>query len=194
MSLTFDVLQIARDPTSGMSIFQAPADLEKTQVVILDGSDDGPYFDLWRLFSGREPKRLAELAAGESSSSWLSRHIDNIIIPLAGASNPLWQNDWVARDCVHNQLLRTFVHRVLARYGILDASAVTTADIRLTFVDRKGSRRLLDQDGLLDAVRSRFPNVQVRSVDFAALSLEEQLRVAGRRTYSSACTEPASRT
>ncbi len=176
MSWTFDVLQMARDPRSGLPLFNAARDIENTQVIILDDRVDGPYFDLWRLFSGRTPKRLAELSPG-SGDSWLSAPLDNVIIPLAGASNPLWQNDWVVRDCVQCQLLRTFVRRVLAWYHVLDRPA-PTANIRLTFIDRKAGRQLIGQDKLLDAVRSRFPEVEVQAVDLAALPFDEQLRVA----------------
>jgi protein O-GlcNAc transferase len=49
-------------------------------------------------------------------------------------------------------------------------------DIRLTFLKRKGSRKLLQDEALLDAIRSNYPRVEVKSVDMGSLSLPEQLR------------------
>lgn len=88
---------------------------------MLDDHPDGPYFDLWTLFAGRRPIRLREMIASEpSADETLNGGGNNVIIPLAGGSNPLWQNDWEIRDCTMGATLSTFIQRILGFYGIAD--------------------------------------------------------------------------
>ncbi|KAJ1323640.1 glycosyltransferase 61 family protein [Microdochium nivale] len=128
MTQTFDALRTTRDPTTNAPFF-VPDDVAQVQIVIIDGHNDGPYFDLWKLFSGREPRRITQLVSGDGKEAqllttsddsggtpWLSRPLDNVIIPLAGASNPVWHDDWEKWDCV-NELRTVFVRRVLDFYG-----------------------------------------------------------------------------
>ncbi|KAK0725615.1 hypothetical protein B0H67DRAFT_642004 [Lasiosphaeris hirsuta] len=68
---------------------------QDTQVVILDHHSNGPYFDVWRIFAHREPIRFNDLLADPSHAGAET----NINVPLAGASNPMWQSDWVMSDC-----------------------------------------------------------------------------------------------
>ncbi|KAI3395351.1 hypothetical protein diail_1407 [Diaporthe ilicicola] len=188
MTFTMDALRLARDPASlsGAPLFNASADIVNTQVVVVDDDPDGPYFDLWTLFSGRKPRRLSELTASETES-WLSRSPQNVILPLAGGGNQLWQNDWEERDCTENPLLRLFVRRVLAFYSIPDAappadtpsSSDAAPELTITFINRVEGRRLQGQERLLDALRASLPaRAHLRSVDMASLSFAEQLRVA----------------
>lgn len=184
MTFTFDVLRMARNPTSSPEapFFTSAEDSPNTQIVILDDRSDGPYFDLWKLFSGREPKRLSELSA-EAEDSWLSDSKTTIILPLAGASNRIWDNDWVIRDCNENALLRTFVERVLAFYSIkhdsLSPASSSPSIIKVTLISRTGSRRLQDEDSLVDALRAELPaHVHLDVVDMAAKSFKEQLEIA----------------
>jgi len=183
MSLAFDTLRISRDPgNDGQPFFRFPDDIENTQIVILDDQPNQPWFDLWRMFSGREPVRLKDILADPHQAEQFADLRRNIILPLAGGSNPLWHNDWAVRDCRHAPLLRLFVRRVMVRAGLtFETGPRPTAegdkkDIRLTFLKRKGSRKLLQDEALLDAIRSNYPRVEVKSVDMGSLSLPEQLR------------------
>ncbi|CAK7227208.1 hypothetical protein SCUCBS95973_006465 [Sporothrix curviconia] len=216
MAMTMDVLQMSRDPATGRAFWRSADDKQNMQVVILDDRLDGPYFDLWTLFSGRPPLRIKQLATDPGAASFYgldgsdSSHSSDssdtsdaasvehrLIVPLAGASNPIWQNDWTARDCTRSETLRAFVGRVLRHYGVVDKAAgreKPAADnsnsndddkkIRVTFVDRKdvNTRRLADQDRLLDALRAAYGGangtVRVDAVDFGTLPFAEQLRVA----------------
>ncbi|KAK1762084.1 hypothetical protein QBC33DRAFT_614531 [Phialemonium atrogriseum] len=184
--MTLDVLSMTRDPLGNDGPFFRPKeDAPDTQVVILDDRQDGPYFDLWTLFAKRKPVRLKELLAAPAPSTNAS-----IIVPLAGGSNPLWQNDWAVRRCTAATTLNAFSRRVLDFYGVTDDPPApptnkTTDDdndnnnaIVVTFIDRTSTRRLQDQDRLFAALRERVPHVSVRLVDFAALPFAEQLRVA----------------
>lgn len=185
--MTMDVLRMSRDPLGGGApIFRDPEDVADTQVVILDDDADGPYFALWSLIAKRKPVRLRELVE-DARASGRGNSGASIIIPLAGASNPAWQNDWEVRDCTNGATLSAFSRRVLDFYGIGDAhssSADTDAEadaastIVVTFVDRQSSRRLRNQTALLAALQERRGlHVTVRAIDFAALPFAEQLRV-----------------
>jgi len=184
MTITFDTLRISRDPgNNDRPFFNFPGDVSRTQVVVVDDQPDQAWFGLWRMFSGREPVRLKDILADPARAREFADQRTNIILPLAGGANTLWQNDWVVRDCYHAPLLRLFVRRVMAHVGLrFETGPRTTADgdkkdIRLTFLQRKGSRRLLQEEALLDAVRSRYPNVDIESVDMGSLPLLEQLRI-----------------
>lgn len=181
---TFDALRTTRDPATGRPYFVSPQDVENTQIVVLDEHPDGPYFDLWKLFSGRQPKRITEMAGldvgkpvprrrrrdvagtlaapatsenshgGESTAvqgesqdqTWLTRPLDNLIIPLAGAANSVWHDDWEKWDCV-NELRTVFVRRVLDFYGFPADEPVA----RLGSVSNAwGKKRDVDGDGSSD--------------------------------------------
>jgi len=149
---TLDALRTTRDAATGQPYFVSPQDVDNTQIVVLDEYPDGPYFDLWKLFSGREPKRITEMVqpdvikpprrrrdiagtlsapavaehinggeftavyAEDRNRTWLTRPLDNLIVPLAGAANSVWHDDWEKWDCV-NELRTVFVKRVLDFYG-----------------------------------------------------------------------------
>ena len=91
-SMTFDALRLAPDPKNlDQPLFRHPIDSQDTQVVILDDHPDGPYFDLWKMFAQREPVRLKDLLAVQQ---FCGRDLEaemapDIIVPLAGGSNPL---------------------------------------------------------------------------------------------------------
>jgi len=182
-TMTFDALRISRDPSNhNRPFFRFPQDVPNTQIVILDDQPNQPWFNLWRMFSGREPVRLKDILTDPARAQEFANQRRNIILPLAGGANPLWHNDWVVRDCRHAPLLRLFVRRVMAHAGLrFETGPRPTAegdkkDIRLTFLKRRGSRKLLRDDALLDAIRLKYPGVEVTSVDMGNLPLPEQLR------------------
>jgi protein O-GlcNAc transferase len=175
--MSVDVLRMARDPlNNNRPFFQHPEDTHDTQVVILDDRDDGPYFNLWQLFAERTPVRLSKLMSEHVAGSPSVSAETTIIIPMAGASNPMWQNDWEVRDCSEAQTLRVFAQRVLGFYRIEDQPR-DPDQIMVTFVDRQETRKLLDKDELFEALQATTPHIKVQTVDFAAISFPEQLRV-----------------
>lgn len=197
---TIDVLRITPDPSNGGEALFGPEDLPRTEIVILDEFPDGPFFDLFQLASGKRPTRIAEWASDRSSGSvpgkTLARiPVDKVIIPLAGAANPLW-SDWVKIDCglQDNSVLRVFVRRVFDFYGIprtrhRDTSRSVAPSLSLlplrpklnvSIIVRKSSRRLMGLDGhLFDAARSRFSHVaDIRLVDFEGKPFQEQIQIS----------------
>lgn len=178
MMLTFDVLRMAPDPARpGQAYYSFPEDMANTQVVVLDHTDEGPYYDLWRFASDHPVLRLSDFIAQSKSTPAL---LDHIIIPMAGAANPQWQNDWTVEPCSSGQLLETFSKRVLDFYKIQKDPTDPSADsaIAVTFIDRK-HRRLKDQESLLDSLRQKFngQHVTIQAVDLAAIPFKEQLQV-----------------
>ncbi|KAK4207114.1 hypothetical protein QBC37DRAFT_327961 [Rhypophila decipiens] len=183
MAMTFDVLRMTRDD-AGQPFYRVPEDVPNTQVIILDDRADGPYWHLWKLFSGREPIRLAKMHEHPDMERLLTGTKQRIIVPLAGAANPFWQNDWEVRDCIQSVLLRVFARRVLRHYKITTATKKETnpAALRVTFLDRSGAgnRNLRGQQSLLESLKRKFAGIEVTAVDFAAIPFEEQLRMIHR--------------
>ncbi|PNH36980.1 hypothetical protein VD0004_g9793 [Verticillium dahliae] len=173
--MAIDVLRMSRDQENKL-FFRAPEDVNDTQVVILDEREDGPYFDLWTLFAAnRRPLRMKELLADPAAVD--AARDANIIIPLAGGSNPLWQDDADVQQCSSAPTLSVFARRVLGFYEIPDPPPRKRDDpIVVTYVDRRETRRIVGHEPMLAALRERVPHIRVQSVDFAALTFAEQLR------------------
>ncbi|MCJ1410101.1 hypothetical protein MMC19_004186 [Ptychographa xylographoides] len=170
MYMTMDVLQIAVNNATGGAYF-SPSNKANTQILLLDGHDQGPYFGLWSLFTDKPPLRLADLARSERSEC-----LDNVIVPLPGGSNPMWQGDWEAKECEQSILLDTFSRRILNHYHIQEEREPSER-LTFTFIDRQQTRKLLHQDRLLLLLKYRYPSIIIQAIDFAALSFPEQIRV-----------------
>lgn len=176
LSWTLDVLQMSPDPSrqdSGRAFLTAD-DALNTQVVILDDAPDGPYIDLWHLFAQKPTLRLAELPSGAD--------VGHVIIPLAGGSNPIWQGDWEPYDCDRSELLETFSRRVLAHLNISDhrthpgGSPQPDADMIVAFIERRGTRKLLDMDQHIAALRSAYTHTEIRVLNMESLPLADQVQ------------------
>ncbi|KAI0097830.1 hypothetical protein GGR51DRAFT_577751 [Nemania sp. FL0031] len=176
--MTFDILRMP----SGLSQDQPPFfrdlnDSKDTQAIILDGRNDGPYFDLWRLFAHRKPLRLTDLVSDPAAVESLAPV--NLIIPLAGSGNPLWKDDVLAGQCANSPNLNVFSHRVVDFYGAKSPSPRAQGQpIIVTFVWRREHRRLQNENTLFAELSRRNPHISVRMVDFAALPFGDQVRVA----------------
>ncbi|KAK5163044.1 uncharacterized protein LTR77_010979 [Saxophila tyrrhenica] len=170
LTMSLDILRETMNPQTGLPSF-TDEDARTTQLLILDDHPDGPYFDLWSLYAHKPPVRFSTLPP---TASWYS----NIIIPLAGSSNPFWQAEWVSYNCGESVLLQTFSQRLLYFYQIANSAPRSTRQLVLTFVDRKKSRRLLQKVEYLEALEARFPHMTIRLVDFAELDLADQIQIA----------------
>ncbi|TLS29756.1 hypothetical protein PpBr36_00830 [Pyricularia pennisetigena] len=154
---TIDVLRLSPDPEAGGAFYTVPNDAERTHVILLDDNEEGPFFDLWALVTGRKPFRISDAIealkksdlAVDTSSALSANQLHNVVIPLAGAANPLWQNDWEKRDCEDAPLLKVF---------------------------------LLGQEKLHEAARRAYPDVEIRSIDLASLSFVDQIRLVRSET------------
>ncbi|RMJ23419.1 hypothetical protein PHISP_05699 [Aspergillus sp. HF37] len=168
MTIALDVLQISTRPNDSRPFLTA-ANAENTQVVFLDDEDDGPYFDLWSVFAQKPTLRMKDVPGITS--------FENIIVPLAGGSNPFWQGDWEAHSCEDSALLRTFSRRILNFYDVGAREPRQGDWIVVTFIDRVENRRLVDQERYLELLRSTFAHIKVQSIDFAIIPFNAQLEV-----------------
>ncbi|KAK4888023.1 hypothetical protein LTR27_013027 [Elasticomyces elasticus] len=167
LSLSLDVLRSTLKPgTSGVMF--AIRDMKRSQVVILDAYEDGPFYDLWTMYADMPPVRLSNLA---------HTIVGNMVIPLPGGSNPIWEGEWVDLPCNQSVLLKTFSLRVLDLYRV-PTDSVTHSSLTLTMIVRKTKRILSNQDVLFTALQAWFPDVTMRLVDFAQLPFREQLQIA----------------
>ncbi|KAJ5383472.1 Glycosyltransferase AER61 uncharacterized [Penicillium concentricum] len=168
-SLTLNALQMSQSSDS-RAFFTNP-DTLNTQLVLLDEHADGPFFDLWSIFTKRPIIRLKDLPPNAS--------FENIILPLAGGSNPLWQSDLppAGASCNNSALLRTFSRRVMNHYEFPVQQPRQGSDITVTFIDRMETRVLLNHTEYLEDVKSSFPNIIIQEVDFATIPFKEQLDV-----------------
>ncbi|KAK4071564.1 hypothetical protein Purlil1_13375 [Purpureocillium lilacinum] len=168
LSWSLDVLQRSVDAETGES-FITPKSGAKMQVVLIDKHEEGPYIDMWRLFATMPIRRISDLNASEPAS--------NIIIPFAGGSNTLWQGDWEELLCRDSTLVKTFVSRVLALYKVVTPTKHDSKVI-VTFVRRTNTRKLVDEDAHMQALRDRISHMELRIVDFGTIPFAQQLEIA----------------
>ena len=170
MIWTLDVLRMSRDPMTGIPLF-SPDDVKNTRVLIEDDYKEGPFFSLWSIFAQRPITRIGETVEVDS------REPENIIFPLPGGSNPMWQGDWVAHSCDHSALLKVFAERVMDFYNIDRAKKQDDSPLVLTFIDRREKRRLVEKEDYVEELRRTYPKIQFEMADLAALNFAEQLQV-----------------
>ncbi|KAF2970999.1 hypothetical protein GQX73_g2551 [Xylaria multiplex] len=175
--MTFDILRMPGGASGDQPpLFSSLRDSQHTQAVVLDDHPNGPYFDLWTLFAKRKPLRLAELLSDQATVDNLASV--NLIIPLAGSSNPFWKDDAEAGQCANSPNLNVFSHRVLDFYGVKHPPSRARGEpILVTWVWRQ-HRRLKNENTLLAELGRRNPHITVRMIDFAALPFGEQVRIA----------------
>jgi protein O-GlcNAc transferase len=167
-TLTMDILRLSLDESTGEPMFET-IDEETSQALILDEAPEGSYFELWNLLAKRPVQRLDSLPPG---------CLTNVVIPLPGASNPLWQGDWIPGDCKDSKTLSVFVNRILNLLS-LTKERDPSAPLTVTFIDRKGSHRLLNQESLFSTLRNTYSseNFTLNIVDFASIPLREQISI-----------------
>jgi protein O-GlcNAc transferase len=168
-TMTLDVLQMTRSVGSQRRIISAE-DALRTQVVIVDSHTDGPYFELWRILAKMPVVRLSDLSTGFNSSL--------VVVPLPGGSNPIWQADWEPTLCHHSDLLQTFAWRVRQHLNISDPLKLPD-QVVVTIIERKGTRKLIDQHARIEALRKQYPasEVFIQLIDFAVLPFQEQIQI-----------------
>lgn len=196
--MALDVLRMTRRPSTH-SHYLSRHDFDSMQVIILDDLADGPFFDLWSLFARRPVIRLSNA----SSTDVAPTTCKNIINPLPGASNPLWQGENEILPCRNSSLLRAFSSRVLYNYNISTINSNNRpvpqsspsslsppptlpkqTPIQLTFINRKITRRLLHAEELLSLVRLSYPHriLTIHIIDYTALDFAQQLNITHRNT------------
>lgn len=167
--LTLDILQLVLDPVTGNPFFRAE-DVENTRVVIFDDHENGPFYDQWTAFAKRPVMRIEDLHFDPIPAP------ENIIVPLPGVANPLWQDDWEPKECEESKLLQVFSQRMLSFYDINDEPGPPDRPLVLTFIDRTEKRSLIDKEAYINDLKPSYPSMEINLVNFASLSFAEQLR------------------
>ena len=166
---SLDVMSMTTDD-QGKPLYTAD-DIKNTQILITDDMESNIFFDLWRMVGGRPLRRLSQLSSADLQS-------ERLIFPLAGKSNPMWQGDWHPHLCAKSELLQVFVGRILRHHGLKpSAKKADDAPLTLTWIDRRTSRRLMDQDSHIQMLKKTHLGVHIDVVDFANLTMKEQLAI-----------------
>ena len=171
--MTLDVLRTTRDPATG-KVFFSTEDVDSTQVLILDDHPQGPFWDLLTLFAKKPIIRMSTLSVDTELD------VENIVVPLPGASNPFWQGDWEVHPCDRSDLLHTFSSRILEFYGTPIEQKGDDSPLVLTFIDRKEKRRLKDKESYIKKLTHKYPAIHIDMVDFADFPFADQLKIARR--------------
>ncbi|KAF3906535.1 hypothetical protein ABW20_dc0107520 [Dactylellina cionopaga] len=170
---SIDALQMAINPKTGQPYMSAE-DVSKIQVLILDNHKNKHYWDMWGYFSDNPIRHIKEWAAEKNTPHC----IDNLILPLPGASNPFWQGDWEPRDCERSLLAETVRSRVLNRLQIPTARDFRSP-LNVTFMTRKSasSRRLTNLDELTQKLTAAYPGINLNFIDMSKYTFREQLNI-----------------
>jgi EGF domain-specific O-GlcNAc transferase len=123
---------------------------------------------------------------------------DEVVVPLPGSSNPLWEGSWQSHHCADSDLAKTFHRRVLDVFGLekipqlteqhalaKDAQAAPwpktqtwDRQINVTIIDRKETRRIANLTSYVPLIQAAYPNAKITVVDFGSIPFCEQVELA----------------
>ena len=172
--VTLDALEMttyqpfSRFPAVGKQPFLTVGARKNVQVVFED-NDDGPVDSLWPLVTGSAPIRQDQL-----NDSCLG----TVILPLPGSSSPFWDSHWKDRDCKTKFMLDPFLRRIYKTLGIQAHNRLSEKTV-VTIVDRRhGTRQIHNLASHVAHMAKVYPDATFNVVDFATISLKEQIEVA----------------
>lgn len=129
---------------------------------------------LWKTVTGSAPMRRSSLQE--------STCFGNVILPLPGSGSPFWSSlidTGFPEPCLSQTLLTTYVERIFDFYGITPRKAnEINKHPRITIVERKKNRKFISLDRWVKILKERYPESPINVVDFATISIEEQIRLA----------------
>jgi EGF domain-specific O-GlcNAc transferase len=167
---SFDALRIAINPATGMP-WLSEEDAENVQLVFDDDREE-LLEPLWKIVTGKKPIRKSSLAA---------TCFGKVILPLPGCGSPFWSNLLDAgyqERCLSQTLLTTFVNRVFEFYGIVPRPVTEIhAHPVITIIQRKKNRKFMSLDRWVPILQERYPHSAIQVVDFAEISVKEQIQV-----------------
>lgn len=162
--VALDIIRMAVDPSSGLP-FLTPTD--QVHVVFEDDREE-PLDDWWTMITGNAPIRKSQLEP---------RCYGNVIIPLAGSSSPFWIlliENISHQVCKSTFLLDTFLRRLFRYLRIEQRQQGTDAPV-ITIIDRQQTRKIFNLRQYTDNLRHKYPNLTINLIDFATLSLRDQV-------------------
>lgn len=178
--VTMDVMRVedpSRPPNDPLHL--SADDLARTQIILLDDMELGPFADLWSMFSKYPVVKLSDYKKSGLRAPNIDCY-DRVIIPMPGGSFPVWQGDWKPHSCHDSAVLAVMRDRILDHFKIpLAPTAESTAEkeITVTFIDRQGNRVLRNQKSLIDRLRKDYPTIKIQAIDFASLTFKQQIEL-----------------
>lgn len=167
---SFDALRISINPATGTP-WLSKEDAANVQIVF-DDDREKLLEPLWEIVTGKKPIR---------KSSLRTTCFGNVILPLPGCGSPFWSSmldTGYQEQCQSQTLLTTFANRVLEFYGIARRPVTEIhAHPRITIIQRKNNRKFMFLDQWIPILEERYPHSPIHVVDFADMSIEQQLQL-----------------
>jgi hypothetical protein len=165
--------------------------LGHVQVVIADGLVVGPYLDVWQqLYSRRFPvlQMKEMLTTGPKYQCY-----KNMMVNVFAAISPLCKQIGMENPCFNSTLVKAFREFFISGYNVkylpISERKLRNEKMRIVVIQRKdynsdqhvGSRRitrkLRNHDEVVRALKSKFSQHEVLSVDFAELDFLSQVKL-----------------
>lgn len=169
--ITVDILRIALKRDGRPYI--TDQDLSRARIVFEDDDEELPFEEWWQLVlgNGQPTSRLSDLEPG----------CFDVVLPLPGSSSPMYTalfDSQFHRSCRESSLVNALQRRMLRHYGLETPTKSPSPVPLITIIDRKATRKIWGFEQLLSLVMSHFPGANVIAVDFAQLSLRDQIDLA----------------
>lgn len=168
--IVLDVLKMAINPAT-KAPYLKESDIPNVQVIFTE-YDAGTLMevdDWWEMVTGNKPLMQKNLPP---------QCLGNVILPLEESSSPFWGYTWDEGDCHEPFLVNAFLRRLYRHLNIEQEYHVNkTGQTVVTIVDRKGTRKLRNQDNLIEKAQARWPQVKFQLVDFATTKLMDQVNI-----------------
>ncbi|TVY78244.1 EGF domain-specific O-linked N-acetylglucosamine transferase [Lachnellula suecica] len=169
---SLDALRIAINPATGLP-WLSEQDAAGVQLIFDDDREE-LLEPLWEIVTGGKPIRKSSLQQPTC--------FGNVILPLPGCGSPFWSNlldTGHPEQCLSQTLLTTFVHRVFEFYGIAPRPVTEIhKHPTITIVERKENRKFIAVDHWTASLKERWPDSPINVVDFASITIEEQIKLA----------------
>ncbi|KAJ4397834.1 hypothetical protein N0V93_002071 [Gnomoniopsis smithogilvyi] len=169
---SLDALRIAINPATGKP-WLSETDAANVQLVFDDDREE-LLQPLWDIVTSRKPIRKSSLQQPTC--------FGNVILPLPGCGSPFWSSlldTGYSEHCPSQTLLTTYVNRIFDFYGITPRTAKEiNKHPKITIVERKKNRKFISLDSWTATLKERYPHSDIEVVDFAGITIEEQIRLA----------------
>lgn len=169
--ITVDILQTASN--SDGEPYITDKDLSHARIVFEDDDEELPFEEWWQLVlgNGQSTSRRSDLEPG----------CFDVVLPLPGSSSPMYTalfDSQFHRSCRESSLVHALQRRMLRHYGLGTPNKSPSPVPLITIIDRKATRKIWDFERILNLAKSHFPGANVTAVDFAQLSLRDQIDLA----------------
>jgi protein O-GlcNAc transferase len=171
--ISIDAYMMAINPKTKKP-YLTPEQAANIQVIFTesDAGDMSPADELWKMIGNGSPVQQRDQPPS---------CLGTVILPLYSSSSPFWAYTWEEADCHDTFLINAFLKRAY-RFLSIDARKHKSEKdhisvTNVTIIDRKGRRKLRNQDAMVEDAKRRWPTVNFNVVDFAALTFREQIQL-----------------